>query len=115
MRTRTGMRAGRLLVAMMLMTAGGRAAAGTAQATLTVTATVVRSIAVTSVAVSSNGDAGVVGARAPGIETSVRGGDRDVRWDESREERVGSDGRREMLVTVFADGKPPAFEIRAGR
>jgi hypothetical protein len=102
------MRAGRLLVAMMLMTAGGRAAAGTAQATLTVTATVVRSIAVKAVAVSSNGDAGVVGARASGIETRVRGGDRDVRWAETRSERTGADGQKEAVVTVWADGEPPA-------
>jgi hypothetical protein len=106
MRTRTGMRAGRLVVAMMLMTAGGRAAAGTAQATLTVTATVVRSIAVRAVAVEPAVRG--VAARGPGVETTVRGGDRDVRWAETRSHRTSADGTKETLVTAWADGAPPA-------
>jgi hypothetical protein len=113
MRTRIGMRGGRLLVAMMLMTAGGRAAAGTAQATLTVTATVVRSIAVTSVAVEPGVRFGMA-AREARIETIVRVGFRRVRWAESRSERTAADGSREVLVTVWADGAPPEVTFRTG-
>jgi hypothetical protein len=104
------MRACRLLVAMMLMTAGGRAAAGTAQATLTVTATVVRSIAVRAVAVEPA--ARGMAVRGPGVETTVRGGYRDVRWAETRSHRTGADGTKETLVTVWADGEPPAVAFQ---
>jgi hypothetical protein len=106
------MRAGRLLVAIMMLLAGGRAAAGTAQATLTVTATVVRSIAVRAVAVAPAVRG--LAARAAGVETTVRGGDRDVRWAETRSERTGADGTKETLVTVWADGAPPAVMFRTG-
>jgi hypothetical protein len=106
------MRARRLLVVMMLMTAGGRAAAGTAQATMIVRATVVRSITVKAVAVEPA--ARGLAARGPGVETTVRGGDRDVRWVETRSHRTSADGTKEMLVTVWADGAPPAVVFRTG-
>jgi hypothetical protein len=105
----------RLTVAVLVMLAAGPAAAGSAQATLTVRATVVRSIAVRSVAVRSTDEAGVGGASRSGIETTVRGGDRDVRWAETRSERTGADGKREVLVTVWADGAPPAVAFRSSR
>lgn len=102
-----------LTVAILLTLSAARASAAEARGVLEVRATVVRSIAVRSVVVAEAGRAGVVGARSS-VATTVSGGAQDARPVEARTERIGADGAKEVLVTVWADGAPPAVTFRTG-